>query len=668
MEASTESRVTTCVMDCADGCALEVELVDGRVRRISPATAEGTSFICGKVANFGRRVYHRDRLLYPLRRAGAKGSGEFERVTWDEALDEICRRLAETRARSGGEAILPYHYGGSNGLLTEDFLDELLFARLGASRLAKTICALPATQVSVGMYGKMPGVAFEDFPLAECVIVWGANPKASNIHLVPPLKEARRRGAFVAVIDPRNNFGHDEVDLHLPVLPGQDLPLALAMIRHWQERGELDREFLAAHADGLEPLLERATEWSFERAAAVAGVDAGAVRELTDRFAAASPALMRCGWGPERNRNGAQAIAAILAIPALLGKFGVRGGGYTLSNNGAKKFDRDAVLGPIDWSTRKLNMTQLGRFIDPESPEPPAPPVEVLFVYNGNPVASTPGQVAVERGLARDDLFTVVHDQVMTDTARWADVVLPAATFLEGTDLRVSYGDYVAGGIVPVIEPVGEARTNMQVFSEIGRRMGFDDEAFTWDDGEILRRVTAALTLNGEPASPELARGRRHSYDFRGAPPVQLDSVRPQTPDGKIHLTPSVLGSEPYRWLEPANHYPLALISPASSRLINSTFGETSISTLRVDLHPEDAAARGVEDGAEVRVFNDLGEVHCRARVTPKTRPGVVAMPKGAWKRSSLNGATSAALCPDDGQEVGGAACFNDARVEISPL
>ncbi len=671
MPPRTETHVTTCVMDCPDGCALEVQVVDGKIDRIGPATGEGTTFICGKVANFGRRVHHRERLLHPLRRVGVKGSGEFERVSWSEALDEIAERLAATRDRWGGEAILPYHYGGSNGLLTDDFLDDLLFARLGASRLAKTICAVPATQVAVGMYGKMPGVAFEDYPRAECIVIWGANPKGSNIHLVPQLREARQRGAFVAAIDPRNNFGSGEIDLHLPVLPGQDLPLALAMIRHWHERGLLARDFLLEHADGLEPLLERAAEWSLERAATTAGVPVADLRALADRFAAASPALIRCGWGLERNRNGAQAIAAVLAIPAVLGKFGVRGGGYTLSNNGGSRFDREAVLGRFEWSTRALNMTQLGRLIDPESADGPSalsPPVKVLFVYNANPLASTPAQDAIERGLARDDLFTVVHDQVMTDTARWADLVLPAATFLEGTDLRVSYGDFVAGGIRPLIEPIGESRTNMQLFAELGRRLGLADEAFLWDDAELLRRVAAALRLDGEPASDDVAQGRRQRYDFSGASPVQFDTVRPLTAAGKIHLAPAQLGPEPYRWLEPANHYPLAMVSAASSRLINSTFGESSLSTLRVDLHPDDAASRGIDSGTKVRVFNDLGEVHCQARVSAKVRPGVVSMPKGAWRRSSLNGATSTALCPDDGQVVGDAACFNDARVDVAVL
>ncbi|MCZ6726752.1 MAG: molybdopterin-dependent oxidoreductase [Acidobacteria bacterium] len=663
-----ETHVTTCVLDCPDGCALEVEVIDDRVASIGPAVEAGTSFICGKVANFHQRLYHEERVLHPLRRTGPKGSGHFEVISWQQALEEIAERLLAVRQEFGGEAILPYHYGGSNGLLTDDLLDDLFFARLGASRLAKTICAVPATEVAVGMYGKMPGVAFEDYARAQCIVVWGANPRGSNIHLVPFLREARGRGAFVASIDPRENFGPGEVDLHLPVLPGQDLPVALGMINRWRTQGVLDEAFLREHARGLDPLLERAAEWTLERAAAVAGVPWRDIAHIADRLAESSPAVVRCGWGLERNKNGAQAIAAVLAIPALLGKFGVRGGGYTLSNNGGTRFDRDAVTGPLEWSTRRLNMTQLGRQIDPDAEEPLDPPVKMLFVYNSNPLVSTPDQNAIERGLARDDLFTVVHEQVMTDTARWADLVLPATTFLEGTDLRVSYGDYVAGGIRPVIEPVGEARTNMQLFGALARQLGMIDTAFSWSDEELLRRAVGALRLAGAPAESTLAAGSRQDYDFAGATPVQLETVRPLTADGKIQLTPTQLGPAPYAWLEPAADFPLALVTPGSDRLINSTLGESNVDTLTVTLHPDDAARRGLASGSPVRVYNRQGEVHCQARVSDKVRPGVVAMPKGAWRRSSLNGATSTALCPDTTQVVGGAACFNDARVEVEEL
>ncbi len=659
---------TTCVLDCPDGCALEVGIEDGRVVSVGPDRAAGTDFICGKVSRLDRRVYHEDRLRRPLRRVGAKGSGRFEEISWEAALDQLVERFSRARERSGGESILGYHYGGSNGLLTDGLLDDLLFCRLGASRLAKTICAVPATEVAVGMYGKMPGVAFDDYPRAECIVVWGANPKGSNIHLVPKLREARANGAWVAAVDPRNNFGKGEIDLHLPVLPGQDLPLALALVRGWAENGDLDEAFLAASTEGAGALLEAAEEWTCERAAAVTGVPQESIEELGRRLAASSPALVRCGWGLERNRNGGQAIAAVLAIPALLGKFGVRGGGYTLSNNGGSRFDGAALIGPLDWTTRRLNMTQLARQIDPESAHKLDPPLEVLFVYNANPMATVPDQVALERGFRRDGLFTVVHDQVMTDTARLADLVLPATTFLEGTDLQVSYGEYVAGGIRPLIEPEGEAWSNLRLFGELGRHLGFDDPAFGWSEQELLERAVAALELDGRAAGGTLAAGERESYDFSGATPRQFDTVRPRTPSGRANLAPATLGPQPYRWQEPDREGSLALITPASSRLVTSMFGESSVSRLEVALHPEDAAGRGIANGDEVRVWNALGEVHCHARIDDAVRPGVASMPKGAWRRSSLNGATSTALCPDDAQVVGDAACFNDARVDVAPL
>ncbi|MFQ5350223.1 MAG: molybdopterin dinucleotide binding domain-containing protein, partial [Thermoanaerobaculia bacterium] len=266
-------------------------------------------------------------------------------------------------------------------------------------------------------------------------------------------------------------------------------------------------------------------------------------------------------------------------------------------------------------------------------------------------------------------LFTVVHDQVMTDSARWADIVLPAVTFLEGHDLRAGYGNYMLGGVVPVVEPEGEAVSNMQLFARLGRALGFEDEAFRLDDGELLRRAAAAVSLPGTEVDLEvITTGGQQSYDFDGAPPVQLATSRPLTADGKIHLTPPVLGAEPYRWLPPDDQWPLALVSPASQRLTNSTFGESGLTRLAVTVHPDEAVARGLLAGDRVRVLNQRGEVHCRFKTSEAMRRGVAAMPKGAWARASLNGLTTTALCPADGQVVGGAACFNDARVEIEPL
>src|SRR6058998_63456 len=428
-------------MDCPDSCALDVIVAEGKIARIQAAPAERSAhpntqgFICDKVGKFDRRVYHDTRILHPQRRVGPKGEARFERISWDEAISTIVQRFRAIIARWGAEAILPYHYDGSNGLLSHDFLDAYFFAKLGASRLARTLCAAPATAVAMGMYGKMPGVAFQDYPGAKAILVWGANPKYSNIHLVPYLRQAKKNGAVVAVVDPIRNFSSAEIDLHLPVYPGADLPVALAMIRQWNEEGRLDRAFLSQHADGLEPLLAAANEWPVARAAAEARVAAGDIEGLARVFAASSPAVIRVGWGIERNRNGGQALAAVMAMPALLGKFGVPGGGYTLSNSGAAKLDLVKLFGPDSpparWATSELNMSQLGRLLgstgDPpvpsgdspdgtgstlqanndgpsmrwrsglpvgESPtgagESPAPPIKCLFIYDCNPVATAP--------------------------------------------------------------------------------------------------------------------------------------------------------------------------------------------------------------------------------------------------------------------------------------
>ena len=671
--AVTKTIRTTCTMDCPDSCALEVIVAEGKIARIQAAPAERSAhpntqgFICDKVGKFDRRVYHDTRILHPQRRAGPKGEARFERISWDEAISTIVDRFRAIIARWGAEAILPYHYDGSNGLLSHDFLDAYFFAKLGASRLARTLCAAPATAVAMGMYGKMPGVAFQDYPKARAILVWGANPKYSNIHLVPYLRQAKKNGAFVAVIDPIRNFSSAEIDLHVPVYPGADLPVALAMIRQWNEEGQLDRAFLSQHADGLEPLLAAANAWPIGRAAAEARVPAGQIEALARVFAASSPAVIRVGWGIERNRNGGQALAAVMAMPALLGKFGVRGGGYTLSNSGAAKLDMAKLFGadspPARWATRELNMSQLGRLLT----ERLVPPIKSLFIYDCNPVATAPDQNAILRGLARDDLFTVVHEQVMTDTARYADVLLPAVTFLEQHEIKRSYGSYIIGGVQPAIEACGEARPNEWVFARLGRAMGFSDEPLGWDTATSMRKVADALSLSGQPCDPAPAlNGDVQGYFFSGGGPVQFENVRPLTPDGRVHLTPPALGPAPFKY-QPVSRdsFPLALVSASNNKMISSTLGEFNYPELCLTLHPDDAAARGISDRDEVRVFNDLGEVRCRARISDRMRDGVCGLPKGAWRNSSRNGQTSTALCSQDVNHVGGGACFNDARVQV---
>ncbi len=665
-----ETRRTTCPMDCPDTCALDVTVEDGRVTELRGRTdhPDTAGFICAKVSRFPRRLYHEDRVLYPMRRTGTKGAGEFERITWDAAIAEITERFKDVQDKWGGEAILPYHYDGSNGYQSAGMLDDLFFARLGASRLDKTLCAAVTGAVTAGMYGKMPGVPFGDYPRAKMIIIWGANPKATNIHLVPYLKEAKRKGAFIVTVDPKNNFSNAEVDLHLPVFPGTDLPLALAVVRELMTSGKIDREFLEDNAGGAGPLLAAAEEWTPERAAAECGVPTGDIRLLAAKYAEASPAVIRIGWGLERNRNGGHGIAAVVALPALAGKFGVRGGGYTLSNSGAFSLNTQKLLGSLDWNTRELNMSRLGALLNGEAEES-GPPVQALFVYNCNPVATAPNQTAVTAGLERADLFTVVHEQVMTDTARYADILLPATTFLEHYEVRRGYGSYMVGGGPPVTEPAGEARPNDWVFGKLGRAGGFEDEAFGWDSETLFNKIIASARANGKKLDVDrLAKGGIHEVDFGDGGLVQMGSVMPRTPDGKIHLAPDCLGPNPYHYQKEVDAaHPLWLISPSNNKMVSSTFGEFNYPELFLTIHPGDARKRDISDGATVRIFNTLGEVVCRAEVSDAVRPGVVMIPKGAWRKSSRNGQTANTLVPPHVKEVGGGACYNDARVEVEP-
>jgi anaerobic selenocysteine-containing dehydrogenase len=662
---------THCPLDCPDACSLDVTVADGRVVRLEGATDRNPvtdGYICSKVRRYPEHVHGPDRIRRPRRRSGPKGSGEFVEISWDEALDLAAAKLVETRERFGGEAILPYSYGGSNGLLTQDTIDALLFRRLGASRLARTVCAAPSGRAATGLYGKMEGVAYDDFPAAKLIVVWGANPQASGIHLMSRIRDARQNGAQLAVVDPRRTPLAAQADLHLAPRPGTDVVLALAAIRELFASGRAAADFLATHATGVDELRRRAEPWTIERAAETADVAAADLARLIDLYAAASPALIRCGWGVERNRNGGSAIAAILALPAVAGKFGVRGGGYTLSNSGAWKFDGSGIAGP-EPATRIVNMNRLGAALAAGA----LPPVQLLFVYNSNALATTPHQTLVRRGLEREDLFTVVFDAIATDTTRYADLVLPATTFLEHHEMSRGYGAYVLQRSAPVLPRVGEARPNSEVFAELAVRTGVARREEIPDDDAIADRLLDS-TGRGPELRNQLA-ARRWASPACGERPVQFVDVFPKTADRKIHLVPDDLDREAaprglYAFRpDPGDaDHSLALISPASNRMISSNLGQLVRGPVPLEIHPDDAAARGIADGDRVRVRNGLGEVHCRAHLSGAMRPGVVELPKGLWAKHTENGATANALAPDTLTDLGGGACFNDARVEVERL
>lgn len=658
---------TACPLDCPDSCTLDVTVERGRVVKIdgaregNPATA---GYICAKVRRFGERLYGEDRLLYPAVRKGPKGQGVFTRVTWTEALDHIAAKMIEIRDRTGADAILPFSYGGSNGLLTQDTNDAVLFRGFGTSRLARTVCAAPTGAANQGLYGKMPGVAYADYVHAKLIVLWGVNPAASGIHLVPFIKEARDAGATLVVIDPRATSLARQADLHLALRPGTDLPVALALHRYLFETGQADTRFIEEHTRGADRLRERAAEWTIEKAAAVADINAADLQRLAEMYAATSPALVRCGWGLERNRNGGSAAAAVLALPAVAGKFKVRGGGFSMSNSTSFGIKAAAWMNDTpEPATRLVNMNHLGRALT----EFKDPPVDMLFVYNCNPLATMPDQNRVLEGLKREDLFTVVYEQVFTDTTRYADVLLPATTFLENYDIAKAYGPISLQLVRPVIEATGEARPNAEVFSELAERLGVgvaeeETDTLLRISGKLPPAAAAALMQEGVATPP-----------WRGVP-VQFVDVFPQTGDAKVDLFPALLDRSAPHGLygfqpDPATEqYPLALISPSSEKTISSTLGELRERPAMLHMHPDDAGARGLSTDDPVRVFNALGEVQCPVAVDPNVRPGTVSLAKGLWRKSTYNGSTSNALVPDTLTDLGEGACFNDARVQVALL
>ena len=655
---------TACPLDCPDSCTLDVTVENGRIQKIdggddNPVTR---NFICAKVRRFGERIYGEDRVLYPCVRQGAKGHGTFTRVSWDEALDLIARRMQEIKDTTGAEAILPYYYGGSNGLLTQNTNDAELFRRFGTSRLATTICAAPTGAANQALYGKMPGVVYQDYPQAKLVVLWGVNPSASGIHLIPYVKEAQANGAALVVIDPRTTSLAKKAELHLAVRPGTDLVVALALHRVLFEEGHADLAFLDQHTHGADRLRAAAEPWTIERAAREAEIDPAALRRLADLYVAASPAVVRCGWGLERNRNGGSAAAAILALPAVAGKFGVRGGGFSMSNSLAFGLKSAQWIDTPEPATRLVNMNHLGRALT----EYTDPPVQMLFIYNCNPLATAPDQNRVLKGLQREDLFTIAFEQVYNDTARYADVVLPATTFLEQYDIAKSYGPIALQLVRPVIEPRGEARPNAQVFSELAERLGI---GVAEEDAETLLRITARMGTVG----PELLERGFATPPHEGAP-VQFVDVFPLTPDRKVNLFPGeIAGDAPagmYGYQpDPATEgFPLALISPATEKTISSTLGELRERAAMLHIHPADAGPRGISQSDAIRVFNQLGELHCPANVTTDIRRGTVAFSKGVWRRNTYNGSTANALVPDSLTDLGAGACFNDARVQVALL
>ncbi len=671
-------KPSVCPLDCPDTCSLAVTVSAGEVIAVKGSKANPITHgaICAKVAHsYPEFVHGPNRLRYPLRRVGSKGEGRFERISWPSALELVRERVGEVIKRHGPQAVVPFNYAGPHGMLAGDSMSLRFFHRLGASRLSRTpLCGGIRSTAYAATFGATPGTPLQQVSLAKLIIVWGNNATACNLHLVRQINQAKRAGAKLVVIDPRRVRIAEQAQLHVPLRPGTDVVLAFALAVELERLGALDQAFISRHVVGFEPYMSAARAFPPARAAQICGVEEGDIRTLARWYQESSPAVIAWGNGLERNRNGGSGLRAIAALPALAGKFGVEGGGLMGGAGHAfpKTLERLTLPELAPAGTRTINILDVSRMILDSEVDPP---IRALFVYNHNPLIVHPNQNLMRRALAREDVFVVGIEVAMTDTMAYADVVLPASTHFEHADLYPAYGQQYLQRAEPVIAPVAESLPNTEIFRRLAAAFGFTEPALSATDPELM---DAAL----DPKDPRL-QGIRPSalptdralkMEYAGAEPVLFKTVWPRTPSGKIELWSADLDARfgmplpAYRRL--VSSYPLTLITPSSERRITSTFGglPASDGTPLLEMHPEDAAVRGLADGARVRVWNEQGEVFLLLQITGAVRPGVVCTEKGAWMRTSSNGQTVSALAPAHKADLAEGACFNDARVEVSSL
>jgi anaerobic selenocysteine-containing dehydrogenase len=678
---SLEERASVCTFDCPDTCSLTVEIEDDRVVKVrgSRALPYTAGVICTKVArDMGAFVHGPQRLLYPLRRSGPKGSGQFDRISWQEALDEIHDRISDVIGRWGSQAVLPLNYAGPHGLLAYDSMSLRFFHRLGATQLyRRALCGGVRSEAWAGTYGAAPGCPPEFAENAQLNVLWGNNATVSNVHVVRGVRRAKRRGGRLAVIDPLRTKIAEQADLHLQILPGTDAPLAWAVAAEWERAGKLDPKFIAAHVLGFEEFMARAREWPVARAASVCGIPESQILTFAEWMSEADPLVMSPGNGLERGRYGGSAIRTAIALPALLGKLG-RGSGIVLAAGNAFPKTLAKLQRPdlIPAGTRTLNINDVGRHLAEDDVDPP---LRAVFIYNHNPIVVHPDQNRMRRGLARENVFFVGLDVAMTESLAHCDIVLPGATHFEYADLYASYGHHWLQRAEPVIAPLGESLPNTEIFRRLAARFGFDEPCFKASDAELMDDAVdpADPRLNGVRPSRIPTGQALQMAAPDGKPMVLFDNVLPSTPSGKIELKSEALaqrwGAQALLpdWQPREDEHPLRLISPASDKRISSTLGGLPGSRRAPPLlmHPDDAARRNLVAGSEVKVWNERGEVILPLKLTDAVPPGVVASEKGAWLATSRTGQTISALVSADMRaDLAEGACFNDTRVEVSAV
>ena len=668
-----------CPHDCPDTCALLTTVENGRAIQVqgNPAHPQTDGVLCTKVSRYTERTYHPERLLQPLRRVGPKGAGQFEPVGWDEALDAIAARLKSIAARHP-QAVLPYSYAGTMGLVQSESIAARFFHQLGASLLDRTICASAGAEALTQTLGNKVGMKVEFFAESKLIVIWGSNAIGSNLHFWRLAQQAKRDGAKLVCIDPRRSETADKCHEHIALRPGTDAALALALMHELIVHGWLDQDYIDRYTLGWDALRERALQWSPERAAKVCGVPVAQIQQLARDWGCTQPAAIRLNYGMQRVRGGGNAVRAIACLPALTGAWRHRAGGLLLSSSGHFPVRRAALQRPDllgDRRPRTLNMTTLGDDLLRPASAAFGPQIEALIVYNSNPVAIAPDSGKVVQGFAREDLFTVVLEHFQTDTADYADFILPATTQLEHWDIHTSYGHTDVLLNRPAIAPVGQARTNTDIFRALAARMGFDDPCFAQSDESLCRSAMGdgpdfeALLVNGFVSLPvpdaPFAQGAFPS------PSGRCEFFSQRLVDQGLDGLPDHLPN--YELATPDGRYPLAMISPPARNFLNSTF--VNLQSLRdieaepvLEMHPQDAAERGIGHGDVLRVFNDRGSYHCKARLNERARLGVVHGLGIWWRKLGLNGTNVNELTSQRLTDLGRAPVFYDCLVQVARL
>jgi anaerobic selenocysteine-containing dehydrogenase len=685
---TTQVRAT-CPHDCPDTCALLITVEDGVATEVKgdpdhPTTA---GVLCTKVARYAERTYHPERLLHPMRRVGNKGEGKFERISWDQALDEIASRLGAIAARAP-QAILPYSYCGTMGLVQGESMSSRFFNQLGASQLDRTICAMAGFVGYKYTIGATIGTDLEQFQDSKLIIIWGGNPIASNLHFWMRAQEAKRRGAKLIAIDPYRSLTAEKCHQHIALLPGTDAALALGMMHVLIRENLLDDDYIARHTLGFEQLKQRAAEWTPERAAATCGISVDEVVGLARDYGQAArrgePVAIRVNYGVQRVRGGGMSVRTIACLPALVGAWRHAAGGIQLSSSGSFPANRPALQRPDlqQQPVRTINMTTIGDdLLEPGSPAF-GPKIEAVIVYNANPLAIAPDSDKVMRGFQRDDLFTVVLEHFQTDSADYADILLPATTQLEHVDAHLAYGHLYMMANNAAIAPMGEAKPNTEIFRLLAARMGFTAPCFSETDDQLAAKAFDVRDARAVHFDWDALKQRGwQKLNMADAP--FADGGFP-TPSGKCEFySASMLadGLDPLPTWTPnyesvasnphlARRYPLAMISPPARNFLNSTF--VNVKSLRgaegephLDIHPADSAARGIEDGEMVRIFNDRGSFVAKARVTAKARAGMVVALSVWWKKLARDGKNANEVTSQRLTDMGRAPTFYDILVQV---